>query len=355
MVRSTAYLSLELAAHLACELRYRAPEVLLRSTNYNAPIDQFAMGCIMAELYTLRPLFPGSSEADQIYKICSVLGSPTPQTWPEGLKLAARMNFRFPQFAPTPLSSLIPHASPDAIQLLTDLMKYDPNQRPTCSQVLQYPYFMKNIQVQRPLMPAGSAGQPHVQTEASQPTAQQSNPGGIYPSPRVAASNGVTPRGGAGGMTKPSPQHGGPVGGSSNAGSGGAFGYQAPAAFSGGLYNPSAASAGFGRYGGAAAAAAPQAGQASNPPSGGMSKYQRMARYGPGRVGGPSAGYNYGSNPTGAGGSGAGSGGAVGGGVLGGARRGFAAAGASSFGSNPTGASGTGGGSGAVGFGRYKF
>lgn len=56
--------------------RYRAPEVLLRSTSYSSPIDIWAVGCIMAELYTLRPLFPGSSEIDQIFKICSVLGTP---------------------------------------------------------------------------------------------------------------------------------------------------------------------------------------------------------------------------------------------------------------------------------------
>ena len=66
--------------------RYRAPEVLLRATNYNSPIDQWAMGGILAELYTLRPLFPGSSEADEIYKICSVMGSPTMRTWPEGIR-----------------------------------------------------------------------------------------------------------------------------------------------------------------------------------------------------------------------------------------------------------------------------
>jgi serine/threonine protein kinase len=41
---------------------YRAPEVLLRSPHYGAPIDIFAVGAIMAELYTLRPLFPGNSE-----------------------------------------------------------------------------------------------------------------------------------------------------------------------------------------------------------------------------------------------------------------------------------------------------
>lgn len=55
---------------------YRAPEVLLRSTNYSSPIDIWAIGCIMSELYTLQPLFPGRSEIDQIFRICSVLGTP---------------------------------------------------------------------------------------------------------------------------------------------------------------------------------------------------------------------------------------------------------------------------------------
>ena len=35
----------------------------------------WAVGCIMAELYTLRPLFPGNSEVDEIFKICQVLGT----------------------------------------------------------------------------------------------------------------------------------------------------------------------------------------------------------------------------------------------------------------------------------------
>jgi len=43
---------------------YRAPEILLRSTNYNSPVDIFALGCIMAELYLMKPLFNGSSEID---------------------------------------------------------------------------------------------------------------------------------------------------------------------------------------------------------------------------------------------------------------------------------------------------
>jgi serine/threonine protein kinase len=38
---------------------YRAPEVILKSSDYNSPIDIFAVGCIMAELFKLWPLFPG--------------------------------------------------------------------------------------------------------------------------------------------------------------------------------------------------------------------------------------------------------------------------------------------------------
>ena len=59
------------------QYRYRAPEVLLRSTNYSSPIDIWAVGCIMAEMYRLQPLFPGISEIDQLYKVTCVLGTPT--------------------------------------------------------------------------------------------------------------------------------------------------------------------------------------------------------------------------------------------------------------------------------------
>jgi serine/threonine protein kinase len=55
---------------------YRAPEVLLHSTRYSSAIDLWAVGCIASELYTFRPLFPGSSEVDQLFKICSILGTP---------------------------------------------------------------------------------------------------------------------------------------------------------------------------------------------------------------------------------------------------------------------------------------
>ena len=57
--------------------RYRAPEIMLKSTYYSSPIDLWAIGCIMYETYTFRPLFPGSSEVDTLFKITAILGTPT--------------------------------------------------------------------------------------------------------------------------------------------------------------------------------------------------------------------------------------------------------------------------------------
>ncbi|KAF6345021.1 male germ cell associated kinase [Rhinolophus ferrumequinum] len=120
---------------------YRAPEVLLRSSVYSSPIDVWAVGSIMGELYTLRPLFPGTSEVDEIFKICQVLGTPKKSDWPEGYQLASLMNFRFPQCVPINLKTLIPNASNEAIQLMTEMLNWDPKKRPTASQALKHSYF----------------------------------------------------------------------------------------------------------------------------------------------------------------------------------------------------------------------
>ncbi|XP_065826763.1 serine/threonine-protein kinase ICK-like [Oscarella lobularis] len=129
---------------------YRAPEVLLRSVNYSSPIDLWAVGCIMAEIYTFRPLFPGSSEVDEIFKICAIMGSPNKECWPEGMMLASSMNFRFPTCAPTPLSRLLPNASPEGIHLLEATLQWDPKRRPTAVQALRYPFFAVGQNLPKP-------------------------------------------------------------------------------------------------------------------------------------------------------------------------------------------------------------
>jgi serine/threonine protein kinase len=128
---------------------YRAPEILLRSTTYNSPVDLFALGCIMAELYTLKPLAPGTNENDQMFKLCSILGTPSLIDWPEGYKLASKIGYKFPNCSPTSLSALVPNASYDAIQLLSSLLQWNPQKRPTAYECLEHPYFYKQTEAKR--------------------------------------------------------------------------------------------------------------------------------------------------------------------------------------------------------------
>ena len=55
---------------------YRAPELFLGKNNYDTKIDIFSAGCIIAELFTLTPLFPGINEGLQIFEYMNVLGLP---------------------------------------------------------------------------------------------------------------------------------------------------------------------------------------------------------------------------------------------------------------------------------------
>ncbi|NXN32001.1 ICK kinase, partial [Nycticryphes semicollaris] len=178
---------------------YRAPEVLLRSTIYSSPIDIWAVGCIMAEVYTLRPLFPGASEIDTIFKICQVLGTPKKNDWPEGYQLSASMNFRWPQCVPNNLKTLIPNASSEAVQLMRDMLQWDPKKRPTASQALRYPYFqvghvlgiqelVKQKELQnkssvhiKPVPPAQPPPKPHARISSRPFQQNQSSQHLVYP------------------------------------------------------------------------------------------------------------------------------------------------------------------------------
>ena len=123
---------------------YRAPECILKSTNYNSPIDIWALGCVMAEMYLHpQPLFYGANEKEVLFRICSILGTPTYDIWPEGLQQANYVGIKFPNSNKTDLESIIPNASPEAIDLMNQMLKWDPNHRATASSLLNHPFFEK--------------------------------------------------------------------------------------------------------------------------------------------------------------------------------------------------------------------
>jgi serine/threonine protein kinase len=168
---------------------YRAPEVLLRSSVYNSPLDIWACGGIMAELYTLRPLFPGSSESDQLFKTCSVLGTPTDAEWREGMKLASQLGFRWPTLVPTRLEQLIPMANQEGIDMMMSMMQWDPNRRISTAKSLQHPYFQASIAETQaeanrlPQLPSASGN------FSNMPEARKAEP---YRPPQPAASGGFS-------------------------------------------------------------------------------------------------------------------------------------------------------------------
>ncbi|VAH96929.1 unnamed protein product [Triticum turgidum subsp. durum] len=130
---------------------YRAPEVLLQASAYTPSIDMWAIGAILAELFTLSPLFPGETETDQLYKICAVLGTPDHSLWPEGMNLPRSSSFQFFQIPPRNLWELIPNASLEALDLIKQLCSWDPRRRSTAEQALQHPFFNVRKWVPRPL------------------------------------------------------------------------------------------------------------------------------------------------------------------------------------------------------------
>jgi serine/threonine protein kinase len=58
---------------------YRSPELILGSHYYDFSIDVWATGCILFELITRTPLFPGEQEGLQILEQAQILGMPSKQ------------------------------------------------------------------------------------------------------------------------------------------------------------------------------------------------------------------------------------------------------------------------------------
>ena len=128
---------------------YRAPEILLRSKHYGKPVDLFAIGCIMAELYSKNPLFPGDNELDQVSKLVDVLGSPK-HTWEFGMKLAQKRGFCVERERKYSLDSRVPSATPKtAISLMKELLQWNPALRPTCAEALQSDFFTTTTTTQK--------------------------------------------------------------------------------------------------------------------------------------------------------------------------------------------------------------
>ncbi len=164
--------------HEVVTLWYRAPDVLMGSRKYSTPVDLWSVGCIFGEMACGRPLFPGTSDHDQLMRIFKMLGTPTEETWPSMHDLPEYKS-DFPQYEPMPLDQIAPklseqvhppiqshvacaHAAlptprihmppprrhhahrsvlPQGVDLLKRLLAYEPSRRISAKAALEHPYF----------------------------------------------------------------------------------------------------------------------------------------------------------------------------------------------------------------------
>lgn len=127
-------------SHEVVTLWYRAPDVLLGSGKYSTPIDIWSIGCILAEMATGRPLFPGGNTNDQLMHIFRILGTPNAQTWPAVVELP-EWDENFPIYPAKKLEKVVPGLTEQGYDILKKCLQYDPSKRITAEVALNHPYF----------------------------------------------------------------------------------------------------------------------------------------------------------------------------------------------------------------------
>ncbi|RZF33801.1 hypothetical protein LSTR_LSTR013689 [Laodelphax striatellus] len=121
---------------------YRSPECLLTCGYYDSKMDIWSVGCVFFELLTLKPLFPGSNELDQISRIHLILGTPSQVLLNKFRKHKSQnIDVIFPQRSGTGLNCLLPNVSDSGRDILKNMLTYDPRIRSSAARLLDNRYF----------------------------------------------------------------------------------------------------------------------------------------------------------------------------------------------------------------------
>uniref|UniRef100_A0A0D9XYY6 [RNA-polymerase]-subunit kinase n=1 Tax=Leersia perrieri TaxID=77586 RepID=A0A0D9XYY6_9ORYZ len=127
---------------------YRAPEILLGSTEYDERVDSWSLGCIMAELLTRNPPFRGSSDREQLSEILDVLGTGDVKQWrgykgqrlPGGCEPESSLRCLFPCPEEAKMAGR-PPLSEAGFEVLSGLLRCNPEKRMTVAQALRHRWF----------------------------------------------------------------------------------------------------------------------------------------------------------------------------------------------------------------------
>ncbi|KAI6691986.1 hypothetical protein NL676_019696 [Syzygium grande] len=147
-------------------LWYRAPELLLGSTDYGVGIDLWSAGCLLAEMFLRRPFMPGKTEVEQLHKIFKLCGAPLEEYWKRN-KL--QTSYRPPPHYQPSYRETFKDFPSSSFGLLTKLLALDPAYRGTAAFALQNDFFSSS-----PLA-CDFSGLPVLQIEEPPPSHQAKN------------------------------------------------------------------------------------------------------------------------------------------------------------------------------------
>ncbi|RYR65505.1 hypothetical protein Ahy_A03g011434 isoform A [Arachis hypogaea] len=119
---------------------YRAPELLLNSSDYTAAIDVWSVGCIFMELMDRKPLFPGRDHVHQLRLLMELIGTPSEADLGFLNENAKRYIRQLPLYRRQSFQEKFPQVHPAAIDLVEKMLTFDPRQRITVEDALAHPY-----------------------------------------------------------------------------------------------------------------------------------------------------------------------------------------------------------------------
>uniref|UniRef100_A0A3Q0RIN6 Cyclin-dependent kinase-like 2 n=1 Tax=Amphilophus citrinellus TaxID=61819 RepID=A0A3Q0RIN6_AMPCI len=124
---------------------YRAPELLVGDIKYSKPVDVWALGCVLLEMLTGQPLFPGDSDLDQIYQIIRCFGNLTAHHQELFYRNPVFSGVRLPECSGrVALQQRFPTITPTALDLAQRCLEMDPERRAQCSELLEHPLFTQD-------------------------------------------------------------------------------------------------------------------------------------------------------------------------------------------------------------------